>query len=140
MMVDIVFPGWMMWKRLGVAQDVPGLVPAIDALLAKDFDTVVTGHVGRLGTRADVEQQKLFLTDLKEAAAKGLGGVSKSDVAADMRPEDLANPWAFYRGFIDRAVNDCVSTMAPKWQSKISGFDVWIYDQCATMEQSVRID
>ena len=59
---------------------------------------------------------------------------------ADMRPEDLANPWAFYRGFIDRAVNDCVSTMAPKWQSKISGFDVWIYDQCATMEQSVRID
>lgn len=140
MMVDIVFPGWMMWKRLGVAQDVPGLVPAIDALLAKDFDLVVTGHVGRLGTRADVEQQKQFLTDLKEAAAKGLGGVSKSEVAADMRPEDLANPWAFYRGFIDRAVNDCVSTMASKWQSKISGFDVWIYDQCATMEQSVRID
>jgi hypothetical protein len=139
-MVDIVFPGWMMWKRLGVAQDVPGLVPAIDALLTKDFDTVVTGHVGRLGTRADVEQQKLFLTDLKEAAAKGLGGVSKSDVAADMRPEDVANPWAFFRGFIDRAVNDCVSTMTPKWQSKISGFDVWIYDQCATMEQSVRID
>lgn len=140
MFVDVVFPGWMMWKRLGVAQEVTGLVPAIDSLLAKDFTTVVTGHVGRLGTRDDVLQQKEFLTDLRAAAGQGLGSVDKAEVGADLLPKDRANPWAFYRGFIDRAVNDCVTTMAAKWQSKISGFDAWIYDQCATMESSVRLD
>lgn len=100
----------------------------------------MTGHVSRLGTRTDVEQQKEFLTDLKDAAGKGLGAVDKAAVGADLRPEDVANPWAFYRGYIDRAVNDCVNTMAPKWQSKLSAFDVWIFDQCATMEQSIRVD
>lgn len=140
MMVDVVFPGWMMWKRLAIAQDVPGLIPTIDALLTKDFDTVVTGHVGRLGTRADAMQQKEFLTDLAAAAGQGLAGVKLGDVAADMRTKDLGNPWAFFRGYLDRVVNECVNTMATKWQNKLSGFDVWIYDQCATMEQSLRVD
>ncbi len=140
MLVDVVFPGWMMWKRLGVAQDVPGLIPTIDKLMAIDFDTVVTGHVGRLGTRADVTEQKEFLVDLRTAAATGLGTIKLTDVIADTRPEDLENPWAVFRGYVDRSVNECVNTMASKWKNKVSGFDVWIYDQCATMEQSVRLD
>jgi hypothetical protein len=28
----------------------------------------------------------------------------------------------------------------PKWQSKLAAFDVYIWDQCYAMEQSLRID
>jgi hypothetical protein len=30
--------------------------------------------------------------------------------------------------------------VAPKWKSRLGGFDVFIYDQCLSMEQSLRID
>jgi hypothetical protein len=33
-----------------------------------------------------------------------------------------------------------VNTLTPKWQDKMSAFNVFIYDQCLAMEQSIRVD
>ena len=57
-----------------------------------------------------------------------------------MNQADLANPWAVYDNYIDRVVVSCVNDLAPKWRDRLAGFDVFIYDQCMTMEQSLRID
>jgi glyoxylase-like metal-dependent hydrolase (beta-lactamase superfamily II) len=51
MLIDVVYPGWMPYKNLGVAVDIPGLVEAHRQALSFDFDTLVAGHVSRLGTR-----------------------------------------------------------------------------------------
>ena len=37
-----------------------------------DWDTVVGGHVSRVGTHADVELQAEFYRDIKQAAATAL--------------------------------------------------------------------
>ena len=55
MVVDIVFPGWMMWRHLAIAQDGPGYFEHVEKIKTFDFDTLVSGHVTRTGTRADVE-------------------------------------------------------------------------------------
>jgi hypothetical protein len=34
----------------------------------------------------------------------------------------------------------CVDALTPKWSSKLAAFDVYIWDQCYAMEQSLRID
>lgn len=139
-LIDIIFPGWMPWKNLAQAEDVPGYFAAVDQLLQYDFDTLVSGHVGRLGTRADVELQKAFLQDLQAAALAGLQSVQVANVVQGMKPEDATNPWAIFDGYLDQVVQHCVDQMAPQWADKLAAFDVFIYTQCATMEQSLRID
>lgn len=140
MVVDVIFPGWMMWRRLALAEDIPGLFHSIHRVLELDFEVLVTGHVGRLGTRTDVETQLQFMNDLAAAAGEGLMMVGLDTVGAALRPEDRANPWAFFDGYIDRVVHYCVDQVTPIWRSQLAAFDVFIYDQCLAMEQSLRID
>ena len=69
MLVDVVYPGWMPYKNLGIAEDIPGYIQAHDDALRYDFDTLVAGHVDRLGTRTDVESSLEFVNDLKNTVA-----------------------------------------------------------------------
>jgi len=137
MVVDIVFPGWMMWRHLAIAQDVPGYFEHVEKIKSFDFDTLVAGHVARTGTRADVELQSEFLKDLKAAAGSALGSTK---VGEGVDPRDFGNPWAVFDNFLDRVVIQCVNALTPKWSGRLAGFDVFIWDQCYTMEQSLRVD
>lgn len=42
--------------------------------------------------------------------------------------------------YIDRVAAQCVNTLAPKWSARLAAFDVFIWDPCYAMEQSLRID
>ena len=69
MLVDIVFPGWVPFPYLAIAKDTAGFIKAHDiALNNYDFDTLVGGHLTRLGTRNDVIVQKEFVSDLEKAS------------------------------------------------------------------------
>src|SRR5215216_7023232 len=71
MLVDIIFPGWIPFPYLAIAKDTAGFIKAHDiALNNYDFDTIVAGHLTRLGTRNDVIVQKEFISDLEKAAGK----------------------------------------------------------------------
>jgi hypothetical protein len=43
-------------------------------------------------------------------------------------------------GYIDRVAAQCVNTLTPKWSTKLGGFDVYVWDQCYSMEQTLRIE
>ena len=138
MLVDVIFPGWTMWRRLGDAQDVPGYFDLVKSMNSRwDFDHLIAGHVGRAGTKADVALQLDFLTDLHNAAYAGLVTVKPGET---VNPKNANNVWAYYRDYVDRVTNHCVNTVSTKWTSKLAAYDVWVYDQCMAMEQSLRID
>src|SRR5215472_6309769 len=61
MVVDVVFPGWIPFKGLAVSQDIPGWVRAQNVAMGYAWQTLVAGHLGRLGTRADVELQQHYV-------------------------------------------------------------------------------
>ncbi len=44
------------------------------------------------------------------------------------------------QNYIDQVAAQCVNTLTPKWSNKPAGFDVYIWDQCYAMEQSLRIE
>ena len=138
MLVDVIFPGWMMWRRFAVSQDIPGYFNVVKTLNARwDYKVLIAGHVGRAGTRSDVDAQLEFMTDLHNAAYEGLKTIKPGTT---VNPENGNNPWAFFRDYIDQVTNHCVNKVSPKWASRLAAFDVWIYDQCVAMEQSLRID
>lgn len=137
MVVDMVFPGWMPWRRWAVAHDVQGYFDQVAEIDKVPFETLVGGHVTRLGTHADVKQQLEFMSDVKAAAADALKSTA---IGEEISAEDKANPWAVFDNYIDRVVVRCMNTVGPKWQSRLAGYDVYIWDQCFAMEQSLRID
>ena len=137
MVVDTVFPGWMPWRRLALAQNIRGLFRQVNEIMAIDFDKFVGGHVARWGTKADVQLQLDFMNDLRDASAAAL---KRTKFGEQLNPADAANPWAFFDNFIDRNVVQCMNTLEPKWKDRLAGYDVFIWDQCLVMEQSLRID
>jgi glyoxylase-like metal-dependent hydrolase (beta-lactamase superfamily II) len=138
MVVDVVFPGWMPWRRFAVSHDIPGVFAQLEEIRKIPFDNFVGGHVQRSGTHADVDRQIAFYADLKSAASKALAATKLGE---GMDAATVAeNGWALYDNYIDRVVIQCVNEVSPKWQDKLAGFDVFIWDQCYTIEQSLRID
>jgi len=137
MVVDVVFPGWMPWRRFALAQDIPGYFAQVEEIGKLNWDTLVGGHVGRTGTHADVAVQAEFDQDIKEAAKAALAA---NEIGVELNPLDRANPWAVFDNYIDRVAAQCVNTLTPKWSKRLAAFDVYIWDQCYAMEQSLRIE
>lgn len=137
MVVDIIFPGWMPWRRFALAQDIPGYFAQVEEINAMPWDVLVSGHVTRTGTHADVELQLAFMNDLRNTARLALQTTKPGE---GLDASDKTNPWAVFDDYIDRVVIQCVNALTPKWSTKLAGFDVYIWDQCYAMEQSLRID
>jgi glyoxylase-like metal-dependent hydrolase (beta-lactamase superfamily II) len=138
MLVDIIFPGWVPFPYLAIAKDTAGFIEAHDiALNNYDFDTIVAGHLTRLGTRADVEIQKEFVLDLERAAASANQNVSFMDIATKV---GFDNPWLLYSEYINAVNKQCEGEMMPKWESRLGGAEVFMSTHCFAMTQSGRVD
>ncbi len=137
MVIDVVFPGWMPWRRFALAQDIPAYFAQVEEINQMKWNILVSGHVERTGTHADVALQLEFMNDLKNTARMALSSTKPGE---GLDPEDKQNPWAVFDNYIDRVVIQCVNSLTPKWSTKLAGFDVYIWDQCYAMEQSLRID
>ncbi|MGI0037344.1 MAG: MBL fold metallo-hydrolase, partial [Nitrososphaera sp.] len=138
MLVDIVFPGWVPFMELAIARDVVGFVEAHDVALGYDFDVYVGGHLTRLGTRQDVETQKMFVSDLMRAAAKANGAVSFADVAKKVGPTN--DTWAFYGAYIEAVNEECSREMLSNWVGRLGGAEAFMPSHCWTMTEAMRVD
>lgn len=137
MVIDVIFPGWMPWRRFALAKDIPGYFAQVEEINKMNWDILVSGHVERTGTHADVALQLEFMNDLRNTARQALASTKPGE---GLNVSYTENPWAVFDDYIDRVVIQCVNLLTPKWSTKLAGFDVYIWDQCYAMEQSLRID
>src|SRR6201981_665986 len=54
MLVDVNLPGWVPFDSFNLNEDVPGSIAAPDTAMAYPWKHFIGGHMGRLGTRADL--------------------------------------------------------------------------------------
>ena len=142
MLVDVLFPGWVPFPYLAIAQDTAGFIKAHDiALNNYDFDTLVGGHLTRLGTRNDVIVQKEFVSDLEKAAAQANQQVSFGEIAKQVGGGGggQPNPWLIFSKYIDAVSENCVNNMLPKWENRLGGAQQFMSTHCFTMAQSGRV-
>lgn len=139
MLVDIIFPGWVPFAYLAIAKDTAGFIKAHDIALDNyDFDTIVAGHLTRLGTRDDVTTQREFVSDLEKAAAKANQEVNFSKIAQEVGHFD--NPWMIFSKYIDAVDEKCVQIMSPRWESRLGGAAEFMSTHCFSMTESGRVD
>ena len=137
LLIDIVFPGWSPFKNLALAEDVPGYYQAHDDILSYDFDTFIGGHLGRLGTRKDVEVQKEYMSDIQNNAATALQTVDFFAIAAEV---GFANPWLLFDKYLDALSQECADLTEPSWIDRLGGVDIFTFDHCFIAAESLRID
>ena len=131
MLIDVIYPGWMPYKNLGVAVDVPGFVEAHRQILTFDFQTLVAGHVSRLGTRADVEIQLAFLKDLADACERAYAQLPFPAFLAAKASQKAS--WDRHEDYEGALVERVAADVGPRWRGKLEGFETYFRDNCWAM-------
>ncbi|TIS59379.1 MAG: MBL fold metallo-hydrolase [Mesorhizobium sp.] len=134
MFIDVVYPGWMPYKNLGVAIDIPGFVEAHRKVLAYDFETLVAGHVSRPGNRQDVETQAELVKDLVNAAEQAYASLS-FPAFLRQHPPRLAGTtaWDLHQDYEQTLVSQMHDGLLPKWRDRLAGTETYLRDNCWAM-------
>lgn len=137
MLVDVVYPGWMPYKNLGIAEDVPGYIQAHHDALNYDFETFVGGHVDRLGTRADVETSLEVVNDLKNSVETEIAGLS---FPVFLRQNtSTKHRWDRHNDYEQALVERCYAQLLPRWGSRLRGAETYLKDNCWQMLESLAV-
>lgn len=137
MLVDVVYPGWMPYKNLGIAEDVPGYIQAHHDALSYDFDTFVGGHVDRLGTRADVETSLEFVNELKATVTDEMSRLPFPNyLRQNASPK---HRWERHNDYEIVLVDECYRQLLPRWNSRLRGSESYLRDNCWEMLESLAV-
>jgi len=137
MLVDVIFPGWVPFMDLALTEDTLAYVQALDDVLSFDFDTIISGHLTRSGTREDVEIQREYVLDVQANAAQALQTVDFSAIAQETGFE---NPWLLFDTYLSTVAQECTDLTLPKWTDRLGGADVFSFSHCFKFLHSLRID
>ncbi len=137
MLVDIIFPGWVPFKNLGIAEDVPAYMKAHDIALDYDFEIFVAGHVTRLGDRNDVEVSKDFVNELKSTCQQAFG---KVDFMKSAQETGFDDKWKMYDTYFEKVVDVATNEMHQKREGKLGGLDTYLRDDVWKMCESISVD
>lgn len=116
---DVVFPGWVPFKRLTLCTDVSGLLSFFDRLVELDFDHFVAGHM-LIGTKDDVQQTRNYVYAVRDLTAEALREVSFEKVIEEVASD---NQFFLLTAFADRITDIVLRRLRPDW-GHLKGFDV----------------
>lgn len=138
MLVDVIFPGWVPFKGLAVSQDIPGWVRAQEAAMDYPWQTLVGGHLGRLGTRTDGELQRQYMADLDASARAALANLDPTPFFQKYGPS--GNLWAVFKAYLDAASKQTADPVVAKYTGQLAAADVFTFDNAYALLESLRID
>jgi glyoxylase-like metal-dependent hydrolase (beta-lactamase superfamily II) len=138
MLVDIVNPGWVPIYNLNLTEDVPGFIDAPTTALAYAWRHYLGGHLGRLGTREDIELHQQYVADVVDFAESALGTVDPTPYFAKYG----ANAWAGVDGYLNAVATVATEKVIAKYTGKLAAADVSGITYSTTLHvlQSRRLD
>ncbi|MHB8693482.1 MAG: MBL fold metallo-hydrolase [Solirubrobacteraceae bacterium] len=136
MLVDVVNPGWAPVCLSNLIEDVPGYIDAPATALTYPWKHFIGGHMGRLGSRADVATHRQYLADLADSSRRALDTV-------DPRPYFVkygGNTWAAVRGYLDAVTAAAAAPVIEKYSGVLAAADVFTASTAFHLVQSARLD
>ncbi|MFK0104097.1 hypothetical protein [Streptomyces sp. NPDC091217] len=106
--------------------------------LSYPWTTLVGGHLGRLGVRADAELQKEYMADLEAGVRAAVKSVDPTPYFQGYGPG--GNAWAVFRTYLDAVARAAADPVAGKYLGRLAAADVFTYDNAATLLESLRVD
>ena len=138
MMVDVLFPGWVPFENLAVSEDIPDWVEAQSIAMDYPWQTLVGGHLGRLGTRADGKLQIQYMNDLDAGVRAATASVDPTQFFAKYGAQ--GNAWAIFKTYLDAVAQTAAAPVTAKYTGLLAAADVFTVDNAWTLLESLRID
>ncbi|MEY9933096.1 glyoxylase-like metal-dependent hydrolase (beta-lactamase superfamily II) [Catenulispora sp. GP43] len=138
MVVDVLFPGWAPFANLAFSSDVPDWVSAHNTALDYSWQTLVGGHLGRLGTRSDAQTQLQYVNDLRSSVQAAISSVDPTEFFAKYGP--TGNAWAIFKTYLSAVAETAAAPVVAKYTGVLAAADVYTIDNAYTMVESLRID
>jgi glyoxylase-like metal-dependent hydrolase (beta-lactamase superfamily II) len=141
MVVDVIYPGWVPFRRLAVSEDVAGWIRGADVALTFDFDVLIGGHNNRLGNRKDVLVQKQYIQDIMTFTEEIMNDpniLTNAINAIDavhgkgFAFEPVAT-WALYSAFYDASIKHCADKLNAKYiqgPDALGGAETFNFSNC----------
>src|SRR3989338_2943555 len=135
MLVDVVFPRWVPFNRLGESENLTAVRANINTILSYPFEKFLGGHVARWGDRADILEHQQFFDALLQFAAEAV-------LPADQFLPLYANGnlFLFLRTWYDSMACLCASKLVDKWGGQLAAVDVYSESHCYMVQEAMRID
>jgi glyoxylase-like metal-dependent hydrolase (beta-lactamase superfamily II) len=138
MLIDIVNAGWVPIFNLNLSEDVPGYIDAPDIALGYPWTHYIGGHLGRLGTRADIQLHQQYIDDIVESSKDALGKVDPTPYFVKYGP----NAWAGVKGYLAAVTELATKPVVAKYTGVLASADVeeFTYSTTFMIMQSMRLD
>jgi len=131
MAIDCVTPGYAPFSGFDITTNFHEYLKVFDQLLAYDFDTFVGGHLTSIGGRQDVEVSKEFAMDVYNTVKRIHNGMNQSAVVSEAaKTVGPDNEFLLFKVILDKATNDSVNELQPRWINRLAGVDVWLDNTC----------
>jgi glyoxylase-like metal-dependent hydrolase (beta-lactamase superfamily II) len=138
MAVDIVYPGWVPFDYVAVSQDIPDWINAQSIVMDYPWKTLVGGHLGRLGVRADGPVQIQYMNDLVASLKATYTSLDPTPYFAKYGPQ--GNAWAIFKTFLLAVAEAAAAPVTSKYTGVLAAADVYTVDNAWTLLESLRID
>ncbi|MFD8685717.1 MBL fold metallo-hydrolase [Streptomyces sp. NPDC059651] len=139
MLVDVIYPGWVPFTNIAQSKNIRGFMAHHDHALAFDFDTMITGHLTRLGTREDVETQRAYMHDIRRAAQHALEITpEKRELAREA--VGLDHIYLYFKTMYEAAAAEAARPVIEKWSGRLAGVETLGVNHTLTMYHSLRLD
>ena len=138
MLIDIVNAGWVPIYNTNLSEDVPGYLGAPAIAMDYPWQHLISGHLSRLATRADVELHQQYMADIEASAREALASVNP--VPFYMHYGE--NVWAGIRGHLKTVTDQAAAPVIAKYTGVLAAADIEEYTWTTTFAvmQSLRLD
>ncbi len=138
MLVDVINVGWVPIYNLNLAVDVPGFIGAPDIALGYQWTHLISGHMGRLGTRDDVALHQQFIKEIVDNLTEVFTTFDPTAYYQSYWP----NMWGAVSGHLDEVARRACAPLAAKYAGRIAGADIdsFVVSTAIWILESLRLD
>ena len=126
----------MPFDSFNLNEDVPGSIAAPDTATAYPWKHFIGGHMGRLGTRADMAVYQQYVNDIIDGVKKALATVDPTPYFAKYGN----NVWAASQQYLAAVVASASGPVIKKYLGILAAADVYTASTTFAILESVRLD
>jgi glyoxylase-like metal-dependent hydrolase (beta-lactamase superfamily II) len=136
MLIDIVNVGWAPFAVANLSENIPGYIEASAKALSYPWKHFIGGHMGRLGTRADVTVHQEYIADIVANIKIAMSTVDPTPYFQKYGE----NAWAAVKGYLDAISDTAAAPVIEKYTGVLAAADVYTANTVFWIMESMRLD
>lgn len=146
--IDIASPGWVTFRECDASENLSGYVQAHYQILEYDFDTIVSGHVSKVGGPDDVREGLEYLEDLVRFSREALETVELEYFIKQLGDGPHKGAFrnaeeAYFNALTNygtKKMLEVVTSNGKHWAERLNGVEAMTHHNVHSMVEKTRLE